>query len=497
MFADNTFNYHYHKVNKKLSILLNSVKTLNCVGSTDMTIVSLCFDSRKAEKGSLFFAVKGSASDGHLYIEDVIKKGAVAIVCEEMPKTLNDKITYIQVKNSNEALGFCASEFYGNPSRELQLVGITGTNGKTTTVTLLHRLFRELGHHTGLLSTIQNKIDETVIPSTHTTPDAVQLNALLRQMVDAGCEYCFMEVSSHAVDQHRISGLSFAGAIFSNITHDHLDYHKTFDAYIKAKKAFFDGLSAQAFALTNADDKNGLVMTQNTSAKIKTYSLRTMADFKTKVIENSLTGLHLIIDNKEVWCRLVGSFNAYNFTAIYGTAVLLGQDPQMVLQILSSLESAEGRFEIIESPNHITGIVDYAHTPDALDNVLSTIENVRNGNETLITVVGCGGDRDAGKRPVMAQIACKKSNKVILTSDNPRSEDPYEILKQMEAGLDPSERRKALIIENREEAIRTACMLAQAGDIILVAGKGHEKYQEIKGVKHPFDDKEVLRKFLN
>ncbi len=477
---------------KKLTYIIENLSVDNIIGTTDRVIDSLCFDSRQIQSGGCFFAVSGTTTDGHSFIDQVIEKGAIAIVCEVLPKNLSEQVTYIQVKSSSLALGICAANFYGNPSEKLKLVGITGTNGKTTTVTLLHQLFMQLGYKVGLLSTIQNKIDNEVLPATHTTPDAIQLNKILAEMVDAGCTHAFMEVSSHAIVQHRIAGLRFTGAIFSNITHDHLDYHKTFDAYLKAKKIFFDELPKTAFALSNIDDRNGDVMLQNTVAKKYTYALKSMADFRCKIIENSFTGLHLLINQSDVYCRLVGAFNAYNFLAIYATAVLLGEDSQNVLAIMSNLQSAEGRFETVKSSNGIIAIVDYAHTPDALENVLSTINNVRNGNETLITVVGCGGDRDKTKRPIMAKIACKMSDKVILTSDNPRSEDPQSILDQMNEGVELKDKSRVLTILNREEAIRTACMLARSGDIILVAGKGHEKYQEINGVRHHFDDKEKL-----
>ncbi len=481
---------------KPLKDILSQVEVLETIGNLNSGIENICFDSRQAQSGSLFVAQKGTAVDGHAFIPQVIEKGATVIVCEILPKTLNSHITYIQVADSSYALGLIAANFYGNPSRELKLVGVTGTNGKTTIVTLLYNAFKSLGYKVGLLSTIGNKVDTIDIPSTHTTPDAIQLNALLAQMVEIGCEYCFMEVSSHSVVQQRIAGLQFTGGLFTNITHDHLDFHKTFDQYIKAKKGFFDGLSANAFAITNKDDKNGMVMLQNTKAKKYTYSLQSMADFHCKIMDDSFQGLLLNIENKDIWVRLVGKFNAYNLLVIYAAMISLGVEKDEALTILSNLKSAEGRFDYLQSENKITAIVDYAHTPDALDNVLKTIEEIRGGNETLITVVGCGGNRDAAKRPVMAQIAAKYSNKLILTSDNPRNEDPETILDEMEAGLDPVSKRKALRISNRKEAIKTACHLAQAGDIILVAGKGHEKYQEIAGVKYHFDDKEELEKNL-
>ncbi len=481
---------------KLLKDILYKAGLVEVVGSTNVAIMSITFDSRKIEKDSLFVAVKGSLSDGHKYIDDTISKGAIAILCEEIPENLNEKITYIKVKDTTAALGVVASNFYGNPSESLKLVGVTGTNGKTTTVTLLFNLFKKLGYKVGLLSTVKNQINNDVIPATHTTPDAIQLNALLRQMVDKGCTHCFMEVSSHAVVQNRIAGIHFQGGVFSNITHDHLDYHKTFEEYIKAKKKFFDMLGSDAFALTNKDDANGDVMLQNTKATKKTYSLRSMADFKCKVVENQFSGLLLNIDNNEVWTKLIGSFNAYNLLAVYATAVLLKEDKTNVLTTLSSLSSVEGRFQYVRTDNGIIGIVDYAHTPDALLNVLKTIADIRSGNEQVITVVGCGGDRDAAKRPVMAKIACELSNKVILTSDNPRSEDPEAIIKEMQSGVDAVNNKKTISITDRSEAIKTACSYAKQGDIILVAGKGHEKYQEIKGVKHDFDDMIVLQENL-
>ncbi len=481
---------------KLLKDILYKAGLVEVVGSTNVAIMSITFDSRKVEKDSLFVAVKGSLSDGHKYIDDTISKGAIAILCEEIPENLNEKITYIKVKDTTAALGVVASNFYGNPSESLKLVGVTGTNGKTTTVTLLFNLFKKLGYKVGLLSTVKNQINNDVIPATHTTPDAIQLNALLRQMVDKGCTHCFMEVSSHAVVQNRIAGIHFQGGVFSNITHDHLDYHKTFEEYIKAKKKFFDMLGSDAFALTNKDDANGDVMLQNTKATKKTYSLRSMADFKCKVVENQFSGLLLNIDNNEVWTKLIGSFNAYNLLAVYATAVLLKEDKTNVLTTLSSLSSVEGRFQYVRTDNGIIGIVDYAHTPDALLNVLKTIADIRSGNEQVITVVGCGGDRDAAKRPVMAKIACELSNKVILTSDNPRSEDPEAIIKEMQSGVDAVNNKKTISITDRSEAIKTACSYAKQGDIILVAGKGHEKYQEIKGVKHDFDDMIVLQENL-
>jgi len=477
---------------KLLKDILYKTGIENVVGSTQVAIESLTFDSRKVEKFSLFIAVSGTQVDGHKYIEGAIADGAIAIICEEFPSEIKEGVTYVQVKDSSAALGVVASNFYDNPSLEMKLVGVTGTNGKTTTATLLHDLFSILGAKSGLLSTVVNKIGDKEIPSTHTTPDAIQLNALLRYMVEEGCEYCFMEVSSHAIHQNRIAGLEFCGAIFTNITHDHLDYHKTFDEYIRAKKLFFDGLSDKAFALVNKDDKNGLVMMQNTRAQKYTYALKSMSDYSCKVVESDFSGMLLNIDGIEVWTKLIGGFNAYNLLAIYSTAVLLDIDKLQVLTALSQLVSVDGRFEYVKSDKNVSGIVDYAHTPDALKNVLKTINDIRTGNEQVITLVGCGGDRDKDKRPLMAKIACELSDKIILTSDNPRTENPEEIIKDMRGGVDALHFKKVLAITNREEAIRTACSLAEKGDIILVAGKGHEKYQEINGEKFPFDDVKIL-----
>ena len=482
---------------KELNELISGVKILQQSGPVSCQVSGIAFDSRTVKPGSLFVAVRGTVHDGHKFIKQVIEAGAVAVVCEVLPYDTRGQVTYIRVSDSSLALGILASNWFGKPSVQLKLVGITGTNGKTTTVTLLHKLFRSLGYHVGMLSTIKNMIDEEEIPSTHTTPDAIQLNELLGRMVEQGCTHCFMEVSSHSVVQNRISGLHFTGGIFSNLTHDHLDFHKTFEEYLKAKKRFFDELPADAFALTNIDDKNGRVMTQNTKADRKTYSLRSMADFKGKLIETPLDGIHIDIDGNDTWCRLVGRFNAYNLVAVYAAAVLMGESNLEVLTILSSLGSVEGRFDYMKSAEGIIAIVDYAHTPDALQNVLDTITELRTGNETLITVVGCGGDRDRSKRPIMARIACNMSNKVILTSDNPRSENPDTILSEMMSGVEKGQERKVITIPDRREAIRTACLMARQGDVILVAGKGHEKYQEIAGVKHPFDDKQVLTELLN
>jgi len=482
---------------KILRDILYGVSLRKVVGTTDAEVSALCFDSRKAAPGVLFFAIRGTESDGHSFIGKAIELGAEAVICEELPAELHTGVNYFMVENAAKALGVAAANFHDRPSEKLKLVGVTGTNGKTTIATLLFQLFRDLGYKVGLLSTVQNQINEVIIASTHTTPNPLVLNSLLAEMVDSGCDYCFMEVSSHAVAQARIEGLDFAGGIFTNLTHDHLDFHKTFDSYLKAKKGFFDGLGNKAFALTNIDDKNGMVMLQNTKAHKKSYGLKNIADFKAKIIENHFSGLLLNIDGEEVWFKMVGSFNAYNLLAVYATALLLDQDRTKVLTSLSRLSGAEGRFDYIISSSGIIGIVDYAHTPDAVQNVLSTIQDIRKGTEQVITVLGCGGDRDKAKRPVMAQVACDWSNKVILTSDNPRTEVPEQIIRDMEAGVMPQNKKKTLSITDRKEAIRTACHLAKPGDIILVAGKGHEKYQDIGGVKLPFDDKEILIEFLN
>ncbi len=481
---------------KGLADILRNVNFKQILGIAYTDISGITYDSREVKAGSLFFAVKGTRVDGHSFIEQVIEKGAIAILCETIPENISNKVTYIRVEDSSYASGVIASNWFGNPSNRLRLVGITGTNGKTTTVTLLFNLFRELGYHTGLLSTILNRVDDEIITSTHTTPDAIHLNELLSHMADKGCSYCFMEVSSHAIVQNRIAGLTFAGGIFSNITHDHLDFHKTFDEYLKAKKRFFDELPSTAFALTNIDDRNGMVMLQNTKATKHTYSFQKMADFKGRIIEAPLDGLHLDLDGNELWCRLVGRFNGYNLIAVYAASVLLGQDPLEVLTVLSNLESIEGRFDYIKSPQGIIGIVDYAHTPDALQNVLETINQLRTGNEMLITVVGCGGDRDKAKRPLMARIAARLSDRVILTSDNPRSEIPEQIITDMLVGVEKEYARNVQNITDRHDAIRIACAMTRENDVILIAGKGHEKYQEVNGVKHPFDDKEILKKYL-
>lgn len=478
---------------KQLQDILYKVSLTAVAGDTAVGISDVQIDSRAVQQGALFIAIKGVGVDGHQFIAKAIELGAVAILCEDMPAEKQEGITYVQVRSTSEAAGQVAHNFYDAPSARFSLVGVTGTNGKTTIATLLYKLFTGLEYTCGLVSTVENIIAGKVVPSTHTTPDAVRLNALLKQMADAGCSHVFMEVSSHAVHQRRIAGLHFAGALFSNITHDHLDYHKTFDEYIKAKKGFFDGLTNNAFAITNADDKRGMVMLQNTVAKTYTYSLRTMADFKGKILENSLSGLMMTVNDQEVHFRLIGEFNAYNILAVYGAAICLGEDKQEVLQVLSALTSAEGRFDYLVSHNEgVIGIVDYAHTPDALLNVLATINKLRTGEEQVITVVGCGGDRDKAKRPIMGEVACEHSHRAIFTSDNPRSEDPAQILAEMETGLKTAQRRKFLSIADRKQAIKTAVSMAGPKDIILIAGKGHEKYQEIKGVKHHFDDKEVL-----
>ena len=465
------------------------------VGNVEAEVKDLQFDSRRVTEGTMFVAQRGTKVDGHDFIDGAVKAGAVAVLCMEMPKKTAAGITYVVVRDSSEALGLAAANYYGHPSAQLSLVGITGTNGKTTTVTLLHRMFRLLGHHVGLVSTIVNKIDEEELPTGHTTPDALELNQLLRRMVDAGCTHCFMEVSSHSVVQHRISGLTFAGGIFSNITHDHLDFHKTMANYIAAKQGFFNMLPKTAWALTNVDDKNGMVMVQNTKAKVSTYSLQRSADFRCKVIESTFEGMQLELNGREVWCRLVGRFNAYNLTAIYAAAVLCGADRDEALRLLSGLEAAPGRFQYV-SGRGITGIVDYAHTPDALQNVIDTIDGIRKKTQMLITVVGCGGDRDRTKRPEMAKIALEGSDKLVLTSDNPRTENPDSILDEMEAGLSAEQLSHVVRITDRRQAIRTACMMAREGDIVLVAGKGHEKYQEVNGVRSHFDDVEELESEL-
>jgi UDP-N-acetylmuramoyl-L-alanyl-D-glutamate--2,6-diaminopimelate ligase len=481
---------------RELKDILYKVPLTSSYGNMNVEVNGISFDSRKVQKGFVFVAVKGTLSDGHQFIQKAIDLGAIVIVCEKMPETANEKITYATVKDSAQALGIMASNYYGNPSERLKLIGVTGTNGKTTTVTLLYQLFTKLGRPSGMISTVENRIVDQVIPSTHTTPDPIQLNELLNKMVTGGCTHAFMEVSSHAVDQERIAGVKFAGALFTNITHDHLDYHKTFENYIKAKKKYFDELNGDAFALVNADDKRGMVMLQNTKGKKYSFGLKKMVDYKGKIITNSIEGLELEIGGKSVWFKMIGDFNAYNLLGVYGAAMLLGEDSDEVLTQLSNLQGAPGRFELVSPGSKFTAIVDYAHTPDALKNVLETIALFRTGTEKVITIVGCGGNRDKSKRPLMASIACKLSDKVVLTSDNPRDEDPMEIIKEMQTGILPTEARKTLVIADREEAIKTACMMAGAKDIVLVAGKGHETYQEIKGVKYPFDDREVVSRML-
>lgn len=480
----------------ELKHILYKVSLTSSLGDMDTDVKGISFDSRKVEPGFVFVAVAGTLSDGHDFIDKAIELGAHGVVCEKLPETVREGITYVTVKNSAQALGIMASNFYDNPSEQLKLVGVTGTNGKTTTVTLLYQLFSALGYNVGLISTVENRIIDEPVPSTHTTPDPIQLNALLKKMITAGCTHAFMEVSSHAVDQERIAGLKFAGAIFTNITHDHLDYHKTFENYIKAKKKFFDELTNDSFALVNADDKRGMVMLQNTKASKYTFGLKKMVDYKGRIITNSLDGLELEVGGKNVWFKMIGDFNAYNLLGAYGAALLLGEESDEVLVHLSALTGAPGRFERVLPGSKITAIVDYAHTPDALKNVLETIGSFRTGNEQVITVVGCGGNRDKTKRPLMASIACKMSDKVVLTSDNPRDEDPMQIIRDMQSGVLPTEARKTLVLADREEAIKTACMMAKENDIVLVAGKGHETYQEIKGVKHPFDDRQVMERMI-
>ncbi len=476
-----------------LKDILYKVKLLAVQGSTDVEIDSLQIDSRAVNINTCFISVKGETVDGHNYIDAAIANGAVAIIVEVMPKNLQNGITYVQVASTAHTAGIMAHNFYGEPTNMLKLVGVTGTNGKTTVATILFKLFTKLGYNCGLISTIENKIADTIIPATHTTPDAISLNAILHKMNEANCEYVFMECSSHAIDQQRIAGLNFAGAIFTNITHDHLDYHKTFDEYIRVKKSWFDNLSSAAFAISNLDDKRGTVMFQNTPAKKYYYSLRTIADFKGKILDNSLSGLHMMVNDLEVHFKLIGEFNAYNLLSVYAAAICLGKDKVDVLLALSNLDGAEGRFDYEVSINDkVMGIVDYAHTPDALLNVLTTIKNLRKGYEKIITVIGCGGNRDKAKRPLMAEVACEHSDKVILTSDNPRNEKPEDILKDMEEGVNAVTKRKVITIADRYEAIKTAVSLSNKEDIILVAGKGHEKYQEINGVKYDFDDKKML-----
>lgn len=475
-----------------LSQLLTKVKTISVIGNVDIKIQNVQFDSRKIISNSLFVATIGTVSDGHNFIEKAIKSGAIAIICQNLPDNLHANITYILVENAAKALGFIATNFYQNPSQNIKIVAITGTNGKTTNATLLYNLFRKLGYKVGMLSTVENLINDTVVEATHTTPDAIQLNFLMQKMVTEGCTHCFMEASSHAIDQDRMAGICLDGAVFTNITHDHLDYHFTFDAYIKAKKKLFDELPTSAFALTNIDDKRGLVMLQNTQASTHTFALKQLAEFKGKLLSCGLQGIEMHIDNFPVWFKLIGEFNAYNILGVYATAVLLGENKENVLATLSAVSGAKGRFETVLSPSGVIGIIDYAHTPDALENVLKTIQNLRTRIETVYCIVGCGGNRDAAKRPIMANIACKYADKVILTSDNPRNEDPEVILSQMKAGIEGQFYKKYILITDRLLAIKNAVSQAQKGDIILLAGKGHENYQEILGVKHPFDDKKVL-----
>lgn len=482
----------------KLNDLLKNIKPLNIVGNTDKDIKGINIDSRKIERGHLFVAMKGTQTDGHKFIKKAIELGASAVLLEDMPaETAEKDITYIQVKSTEDAVGKVATTFYGDPSHQLKLVGVTGTNGKTTVATLLYNMFRKFGHKVGLLSTVCNYIDDKEVPASHTTPDPIELNALLARMVAEGCEYAFMECSSHAIHQRRIGGLKFAGGLFTNLTRDHLDYHKTFENYRDAKKMFFDDLSKDAFAIINADDKNGMVMVQNCKAKIKTYSTKRMADFRARILECHFEGMYLEVDGKEVGVQFIGKFNVSNLLAVYGTAIMLGKKAEDILVALSTLKNVNGRLEPIASPEGYTAIVDYAHTPDALENVLMAIHEVLDGKGgNVFTVCGAGGNRDKGKRPLMALEAVKRSDKVILTSDNPRNEDPQAIIDDMLAGLDTTQKKKVLSITDRKEAIRTACMMAQKGDVILIAGKGHETYQEINGVKHHFDDHEVVREIF-
>lgn len=480
---------------KALKDILYKVSLTSTIGDMEVGVREIVFDSRLVLESSVFVAIRGTQFDGHQFITLALEKGATSVVCENIPEDLKEGITYVQVVDSSKALGIMAANYFENPSEKLKLVAVTGTNGKTSTVTLLYQLFREMGYNVGMLSTVENKINDNIIPSTHTTPHPIAIQSLLSKMVDEDCTYCFMEASSHAIVQERMSGLVLTGAVFTNISHDHLDYHGTFDEYIKAKKKLFDELPKDAFALVNADDKRGLVMLQNCKGAHQTFGLRYPADFKAKVLSNTIDGLELDINNKQIWFRMIGEFNAYNLLAVLGVAILLGEDEEEVLMQLSKIKGAQGRFDKI-TIHGITAIVDYAHTPDALENVLKTIQGVRTGGEQIITVVGCGGNRDRSKRPVMAKIATQLSDKVILTSDNPRDEEPMAILKEMEAGVNPVNFKKTLIIEDRREAIKTAGVMANKGDIILIAGKGHETYQEIKGVKYPFDDREVVQEML-
>ena len=480
----------------KLNELLKNITPIKIIGNDDVEITGVNIDSRRIKTGHLFVAMKGTQVDGHQFIGKAIELGAISVLCEDLPEVLQEGITYVQVESTEDAVGKVATLFYGDPSHKLKLVGVTGTNGKTTIATLLYNMFRKFGHKVGLLSTVCNYIDDAEVPADHTTPDPIELNELLAKMVEAGCEYAFMECSSHAIHQKRIGGLKFAGGLFTNLTRDHLDYHKTFENYRNAKKAFFDGLPKDAFAITNADDKNGMIMVQNTKATVKTYSIRTLADFRARILECHFEGMYLEIDGREVGVQFIGKFNVSNLLAVYGAAIMLGKKPEDVLLVLSTLHSVNGRLEPIHSPEGFTAIVDYAHTPDALVNVLNAIHEVLDGKGHVITVCGAGGNRDKGKRPLMAQEAVRQSDKVIITSDNPRFEEPQDIINDMLAGLNEQQMRKVISIVDRKEAIRTACMMAQKGDVVLVAGKGHETYQEIKGVKHHFDDKEVLHEIF-
>ena len=480
----------------KLNELLKNITPIKLIGNDDVEITGVNIDSRRIKTGHLFVAMKGTQVDGHQFIGKAIELGAISVLCEDLPEVLQKGITYVQVESTEDAVGKVATLFYGDPSHKLKLVGVTGTNGKTTIATLLYNMFRKFGHKVGLLSTVCNYIDDVEVPADHTTPDPIELNELLAKMVEAGCEYAFMECSSHAIHQKRIGGLKFAGGLFTNLTRDHLDYHKTFENYRNAKKAFFDSLPKDAFAITNADDKNGMIMVQNTKATVKTYSIRTLADFRARILECHFEGMYLEIDGREVGVQFIGKFNVSNLLAVYGAAIMLGKKPEDVLLVLSTLHSVNGRLEPIHSPEGFTAIVDYAHTPDALVNVLNAIHEVLDGKGHVITVCGAGGNRDKGKRPLMAQEAVRQSDKVIITSDNPRFEEPQDIINDMLAGLNEQQMRKVISIVDRKEAIRTACMMAQKGDVVLVAGKGHETYQEIKGVKHHFDDKDVLHEIF-
>jgi UDP-N-acetylmuramoyl-L-alanyl-D-glutamate--2,6-diaminopimelate ligase len=484
-------------MNLLLKDILYKVAIEAVKGSTEIVVDKIEFDSRKVQENDVFVAIRGTVSNGHDFIEKAINLGAVAIVCDTLPEIIVTGITYIQVKDTNSALAYLATNYYDNPSSKLKLVGITGTNGKTTIASLLYQLFKKAGYKVGLLSTVKIMVDDVEHKATHTTPDSLTINYYLNEMIEVGCDYCFMEVSSHGVHQKRTEGLQFAGGVFTNLSHDHLDYHATFAEYRDVKKSFFDNLPKTAFALTNIDDKNGLVMLQNTYAKKLTYALKTYSDYKAQILENQLSGLLLKVNDNEVWVKLIGTFNAYNLLAIYGTTVELGLESFEALRLLSELESVSGRFQFIVSNDKITAIVDYAHTPDALENVLNTINDIRTKNEQLITVVGCGGDRDKTKRPIMANIATQMSDKVIITSDNPRTEDPKVIIAEMEAGVEPQNYKKSISIEDRKQAIKTACQLANANDIILIAGKGHETYQEINGVRHDFDDMKIVKEFLD